>query len=130
MRHVLVPALLGIGALVAIAIATSILFLPGAFYASYGIDPGGNTALLNELKAPALLIMLAGLVILAGFFRPPWRQRALWAGAVFYLTFGLSRLVSIAIDGVPPTGLLWAMASEFGLGLLFAFALWRARPAD
>ncbi len=130
MRTAALMALLGVGALVALAIALAILFVPGPFYAGYGIDPAGNVALLNELKAPALLILAAGLAMLMGLARPAWRQRALWTGALFYLSFGLSRLFAMALDGPPPAGLLWAMASELVLGLLFALALWQARPAD
>lgn len=130
MRNLVLSALLGVGALVALAIASAILFAPVAFYAAYGIDPAGNVALLNEIKAPALLILVAGLGMLGGLVRPAWRQRALWVGGLFYLSFGLSRLLAIALDGAPPSGLLWAMASELTLGGLFAFALWQKRWAD
>jgi hypothetical protein len=119
--------LLGTGALVALVLALAILFTPTAFYAGYGIAIGGDVALLNELKAPAGAILLAGLVMVAGLSRPTWLGHALLAGTLLYLGFGLGRLVGL-IDGLPPASLLAAMAIELAFGLAFAAAFWRRRP--
>ena len=46
-----------------ILISLSILLSPQDFYAASGIEVTGNTSLLNELKAPAGLLFVAGLFI-------------------------------------------------------------------
>ncbi|MHA6299205.1 DUF4345 domain-containing protein [Devosia sp. CAU 1758] len=121
--------LLGLGAVTAIVLALAILFLPGPFYAGYGIDPAGQVSLLNELKAPALVILALGLIQGAGLIRASWQRNGLLAGALLYLGFGLARLLAILLDGLPANGLVWVMAIELLLGLFFALALWRQRPA-
>lgn len=112
------------GALTAIVLAFAILFLPGPFYAGYEIHTSGQVSLLNELKAPALLILIAGLVQAVGVLRAGWMYRGLLAGAVLFLSFGLSRTIAMVLDGPPSIGLVWVLAIEIALGMLFALALW------
>ena len=55
--------------------------------------------------------------------------------AVVYSTYGLSRLVTLAYDGVPSPGLVIGMGIELGLGAIAAAALltgggFRARGAS
>ena len=50
-------------------IAVTIFSTPDAFYAAYGIELAGNTNLTNELKAPAGVLFVAGLLMLVGVFR-------------------------------------------------------------
>ena len=49
--------------LIAAGIAAMILFAPGAFYGNYGINIDSNVSLVNELKAPAGALLIAGLQI-------------------------------------------------------------------
>lgn len=119
--------LLGLGALTAIALALAILFLPGPFYAGYGIAPGSDVSLLNELKAPALVILVLGLMQgLALFGRVPL-PLGLGAGLLLYLGFGVARIIAMGTDGLPSTGLVAVAALEILLGLGFALAFWRQR---
>lgn len=131
MPTLLTRLLLALGAVTALGLSFAILFLPGPFYASYGIDPTGQTSLLNELKAPALVIMAVGLIQAHAIVQPRSQTFALGIGAVFYLGFGLARLAALASDGLPSPALLGAMGVEMGIGLLFGLALWRRRlPAN
>jgi hypothetical protein len=120
--------LLGMGALTALILASAILFLPGPFYAGYGIDPGGQVSLLNELKAPALVIMSLGVLQSIALFVPARLRLGLGAGLLLYLGFGLSRVVAMAIDGLPSAGLVLVALVELALGLAFGAALlWQRR---
>lgn len=119
--------LLGIGALTAIALALAILFMPGPFYAGYGIEPGTNASLLNELKAPALVILTLGILQALALFERASLPLGLGAGLLLYLGFGAARLVVMAVDGLPSTGLVVVAVVELTLGLGFAFAFWRLR---
>lgn len=127
MTTLLIRLLLVLGGVTALGLSLAILFFPGPFYASYGIDPTGQTNLLNELKAPALVIMAAGLIQARAVVRPGSQVFALGIGLVFYLGFGLARLAALATDGVPSPALVGAMGFEIALGLLFGLALWRHR---
>lgn len=117
--------LLVIGALAALAVSAGILLMPDLFYASYGIDPAGNIALLNELKAPAGAILLAAGVMLAALFKPSWHPFALFSGVQIFLCFGLGRVAAMARDGLPSPGLIWVAGIELVLGLIFAWNLLR-----
>lgn len=104
--------------LVASGIAATILIVPDAFYASYGIELGGNSNLINELKAPAGALLLAGVVILAGSIRTHLIAFSMTTAAAVYLSFGLSRFLSMIVDGVPGDGLVSAAVAEIAIGTI------------
>ena len=101
----LTKGLLLASGLLAAGIAATILFAPDAFYTAYGIDIGSNVNLANELKAPAGLLLVAGLLMLTGVFRAELAVLSLTTATVIYLSYGLSRLFSMATDGFRMAGL-------------------------
>ena len=108
---------------IAIGIAVTILFAPSGFYAAYGIELGGNVSLTNELKAPAGVLFVAGLLMLAGVFRRQLMITSLVAATAIYLPYGLARLVSIGIDGMPDSGLVSAAIFEIVIGVVCLLVL-------
>lgn len=124
--HIARLVLFGSG-LVAVAIAVAILFAPAAFYAGYGIDVTGDATLANELKAPAGALLVAGLVMFAGAFRTDFAVVSLTTAAVVYLSYGLSRVTSIAIDGVPHGGMVSAAGLELVIGAVCLVTLLQVR---
>lgn len=113
--------------LLATGIAVTILFAPDAFYSGYGIDIGSDASLASELKAPAGLLLIAGLIMLAGVFRVEFAVPSLAMATMIYLSYGLSRLLSMAIDGVPHGGLVSAAVLEIALGAVCCLELMRLR---
>lgn len=109
--------------LTASGIAATIFFAPDAFYASYEIDLAGNTNLTNELKASAGALFVAGLLMLLGVFRARLTFVSLVAAAAIYLAYGLSRFLSIAIDGIPHSSLVGAAIFEIAIGVACLLAL-------
>ena len=102
--------------LLATGIAATILAAPDFFYASYGIDVRSNVSLANELKAPAGMLLIAGLLMLVGVVKRAYAATSLAVGAVIYLSYGFSRLSSIAVDGLPHSALVSAAVLELALG--------------
>lgn len=119
--------LLLVGGLLAAGIAATILFAPEPFYAGYGIDLGSNASLANELKAPAGTLLLAGAAMLAGVARPAYAATSLAIGSIIYLSYGLSRLLSFAVDGRPHDALVSAAILELVLGAICLLGLLRLR---
>jgi len=115
--------LLSFSGLIATGIAVTILFAPDAFYSVYGIEVTGNTNLTNELKAPAGMLLVAGLMMLAGVFRSHLTKTSLVIAAAVYLSYGLSRFASIAVDGMPHSGLVEAAIVEIAIGAACLLAL-------
>ncbi len=109
--------------LVACGIAVTILFAPDSFYTAYGIELAGNTSLVNELKAPAGVLFIAGLLMLAGVVRARLTAVSLKVAAAIYLAYGTSRFLSFAIDGVPHSALVGAAAFEIAIGGICLLAL-------
>lgn len=116
-----------ISGLIASGIGAAILFTPVAFYAAYGIELGGNVSLLNEIRAPGGALLASGLLIMSGAFVDKLAFTAAMVSTLLYLSYGLSRVMSIAIDGVPVEGIVQAATLEIIIGLSCIFALVKYR---
>lgn len=125
----LVKGLLLTSGLFAAGIAATILFAPDAFYAGYGIDTGSDVSLANELKAPAGMLLIAGLLMLAGVVRTELTGASLGTASLIYLSYGLSRLLSMVIDGIPHSGLVSAAMLEIAIGLVCLLVFMRHRKS-
>lgn len=113
-----------VSGLLLLAIGGSILLAPQAFYASDGIVLGSDPSLLSEIRAPGGLLTTSALLILAGAFRPNMRSLAFILTVVVYGSFGLSRLVSLTLDGRPSNSLAIATVVELivaAIGLIILF---------
>ena len=114
----------------AVAIAATIIAAPEAFYASYGISIGQDINLANEMKAPMGLLAAAGMLMLAGAIRADLTVASLAVATAVYLSYGLSRLSSMAIDGLPHNALVAAASFELLLGAACLALLMRARGTN
>ncbi len=116
--------------LIAVAIAGTILTAPDVFYAGYGIQVGGNATLANELKAPAGALLVAGLLMFAGVFRSRFVVASLLTATLVYLSYGMGRVVSIAIDGLPHSGMVGAAGIEIVIGAVCLMTLLHVRRSQ
>jgi hypothetical protein len=110
-------ALLLVAGALLILVGAFIIASPVDFYASNNIELGANPSLLNELKAPAGLLLAAGMFMLGAIFVRGMAETALWLAALIYLSYAGSRFLSMIIDGVPAAGLVQAAALEGIVGL-------------
>jgi hypothetical protein len=114
-----------------ILIGSFIMISPVDFYASNSIELGANVSLLNELKAPAGLLLTAGLYMIGAIFLRSQVDTALSLAALMYLSYAASRIVSMLFDGVPTAGLVQAVTLETVVGLACLGALlFRRIPAS
>ena len=121
MKTRLVPGFLFLSGLLLVGIGAAILLMPESFHASNGIALGENASLLSEVRAPGGLLFASGLLIIGGSFRHKLRAQSVTLATLVYGTFGLARLLSMALDGVPSTGIVGATAIELivaALGIL------------
>lgn len=100
-----------------ILIGTCISASPIDFYASNNIDLASNISLLNELKAPAGFLLVAGLSMIGAIFVQRLADSALLLATLIYLSYAASRFASMMLDGVPAAGLVQAATLEAALGL-------------
>ncbi len=116
-----------VSGLVATIIGAAILFAPVAFYAAYGIEIADNFGLLNEIRASGGAVLASGLLIMSGAFVDKLAFTAIVVSTLLYLPYGLSRVMSIVIDGMPVEGFVQAAALEIVIGLVCVFALVKYR---
>ena len=121
---------LGISGSVALVIAGTILIAPETFYGSYGIEVASNPTLINELKAPAGMLLCAGLLMLGGIIRRSLSRFSLMTAAAVYLSYGLSRVLSILLDGMPDSGMVSAAAIELVIGAICLLTLHQVRQVQ
>jgi len=113
-----------------ILVGSFILASPAEFYAANDIALGANVSLLNELKAPAGMLLAAGTFMIGAVFVRGLADTATRLAALVFLSYAASRFVSMAFDGLPAAGLVQAAALEAAVGLTcLAILLIRRAPA-
>ena len=120
---------LGVSGVTSLGIGAFILVAPHDFYASYAIALGPDASLLSELRAPGAGLAAFGAVMLAGIVRPALRQAAIVAALTVFLAFPAGRLVGLAADGMPSSGILAALGLELAIAALCLLAFRRRSDA-
>jgi len=110
-------ALLLVAGSMLILVGGLILGSPTDFYASNNIELGSDVSLLNELKAPAGFLLASGVFMIGAIFIRRQADTALSLAALLYLSYAITRFVSMVFDGVPAEGLIQAAALEGLIGL-------------
>ena len=98
--------------LLLLAIGIGILLVPHAFHASNGIVLDNDPSLLSEVRAPGGLLAASSILILCGAFRRSLRSPAMVLTVLVYGSFGLARLLGLALDGIPSSGLVGSAVIE------------------
>lgn len=124
---IVVKSILAIAGIIAMGFGTAILFFPVAFYASNGVALGNDINIINDLRAEGGSILASGIYMMVGIFISRIRYTATVIAALLYLSFGLSRIVSLVLDGIPVDGLIQAMVLEVIIGILCVVTLLKYR---
>ena len=116
-----------VSGLVLLAVGCTLLITPEVMHAANGVDLGGNPSLLSEVRAPGGALLALGMLVLAGVFVSRLRYPATMIAATVYVAYGLSRLLSMALDGMPAPGIVVAAGIEITIGATSAVLLARTR---
>lgn len=119
-----------ISGLIATGIGGAILFTPATFFATNGIELGSNISLLSEIRAPGGALLASGILIMSGAFVAKLTFTSTLIFTMIYLCYGISRILSMAIDGMPAEGLVMATVVEIIIGLVGIFALLKYRENE
>lgn len=121
-NSIVLKIILFISGLIAIGIGGTILTMPAAFYATNGINLEGNINLLNEIRASGGALLASGILIILGAFITKLTFTSTVISTLLYFSYGLSRILSIVLDGMPSEGLVQAVILELIIGLFCIFA--------
>lgn len=116
-RNYFLRGLLIVSGLLAMAIGGAILFNPIGFHASSGVSLPVEINLLSEMRAPGGALLASGLIITLGALIRRLEFTAILLSALVYLSYGLSRLFSMYVDGMPAENLVIATALELVIGV-------------
>ncbi len=104
--------------LILLVIGLSITLSPVTFYASSGITLGNDPSLINELRAPAGMLMVSGVILLLGVIIVSLRSYAWLLSTLVYLPYGFARVIGFTAAGVPNESIVLAAVIEIVLGLV------------
>ncbi|WP_281615006.1 DUF4345 domain-containing protein [Flammeovirga sp. SubArs3] len=116
--------LLFLSGIIGLYVGGSLVFFPEWLQVQSGIFLDNNPSHFSETRAPGTAILSASIFILVAVFKNEYRKLALGLTTLFFLSYGLGRLLSLFLDGMPAEGLFYAMIGEIAIGLS-ALILWK-----
>lgn len=121
-------SILSISGLAVIGVGGTILLMPVAFYdAANDVDLGGQINLLNEIRAGGGGLLVLGILILSGAFVKKLTFSSIVISIGLYFSYGIARILSMMLDGMPSGGIVVTTVAEILIGLLGVFALVKYR---
>lgn len=118
MRHAIIRLVLtGSGALLAL-IGGALMLTPRVFLETSQVFVEHDPGLMSELAAPSGILMITGAFMLLGAIRMRFATLALLLGAVVYGSYGIGRVMSMALHGLPSESLISATIIELAVATL------------
>ncbi|MDJ0825813.1 MAG: DUF4345 domain-containing protein [Rhodobacter sp.] len=124
--HLVQKIVFGPTGLIGVGFGAMLTFAPATLHATYGISYGPDPSLMSEIRASGAVFLTMSLFVLAGVPRPALAGTSLAVGAGVFLSWGCARVLLIAMDGLPDSGLIIAGIAELVLGVA-CFAMLRSR---
>ncbi|MEM7030968.1 MAG: DUF4345 domain-containing protein [Chloroflexota bacterium] len=125
-----VKTILFVSGLILLGIGSATLFAPVAFLGTSNIDLGGQVNLLSEIRAPGAALLASGLVIILGVFVANLTFTSTVISTLVFLSYGIGRILSIVIDGLPAQEFVAVTVVEMIIGLAGVFVLLKYRESD
>ncbi len=120
MRRIITRTVLaGSGALLGV-IGGALMIAPREFLQLSHVFVERDPGLMSELTAPGGILLVTSAFLLFGAVNLRFANLALLVGALVYGSYGIGRLVSMALHGFPSASLIAATVIELGVALLLA----------
>ena len=123
----ILKTVLFVSGLIAMGVGGAILFAPETFHANNGIELGNSISLLNEVRASGGALLTIGALIMLGAFVAKLTFSSVVVSSLLYLSYGSSRILSMAVDGMPAQGLVQVAVLELVIGLVCVFVYANSR---
>ncbi len=119
----LLKIVLIISGLIGAIVGLASLIIPVQFYALNQINLGGQINLLNEIRASGGSLFIIGILIISGAFVKRLTYTSIVLSTVMYLSYGISRILSMILDGMPVNDLIYVCIIEIVIGLICLYCL-------
>lgn len=115
MKRVITRTALAVSGAVLGLIGGALMFAPKAFLEMSHVMVERDPGLMSELAAPSGVLIISGALMMLAAAKFRFADLALLTGAIVYGSYGVGRLVSMALHGVPSDSLIAAMIIELGI---------------
>lgn len=112
-------ALAGTGAILGL-IGGALMFAPKTFLAMSHVFVERDPSLMSEITAPSGLLIISGALMIFGAVKVRFAGFALVLGALVYGSFGVGRLVSMTLHGLPAESLITATVIELAIAIVLS----------
>jgi hypothetical protein len=123
-RSVLSRSAVGAAGGLLLLVGVPIFADPVAYEAAMEVAVPADPTLLSDFRAMAGSLIAFAALLLGAAANPRLLPTAATAGALLFGSYGLSRLVSMAVDGMPSETLIGAAVLELLVGSLLAAVAW------
>jgi len=111
-----------------IVLGTWRLTNPVSFYATNsGVKLSNDVNLLSEIRAAGGAVVGIGILIMLGVFIDKLTYTSTLVSIVIFFSFGIARILAIAMDGNPGEKIFQGIFFEFVSGLAAVFAFYKYR---
>ena len=104
-------------------IGGALMISPKAFLEMSHVLVESDPGLMSELAAPGGLLIVTGTLMLIGAVKLRFASLALAVGVVVYGSYGIGRVVSMMLHGLPSQSLVSATIIEFAIAAVLG-GLW------
>ncbi|MBV7327003.1 DUF4345 domain-containing protein [Chloroflexi bacterium TSY] len=118
-----VKTILFISGLILLGIGAATLFAPVDFLGTSNIDLGGQVNLFSEIRAAGGALLASGILVIAGVFIAPLTFTSTVIATMAFLSYGIARILGMAVDGMPAQEFVAVTGVEMIIGLAGVFLL-------
>ncbi|MEO0575419.1 MAG: DUF4345 domain-containing protein [Pseudomonadota bacterium] len=130
MREIVTRMTLGATGATLSVIGCALLLIPKTFLEKSHVVFERNASLMSELAAPSGVLIIAGGLMMLGSVKPRFIDIGLVVGAIIYGSYGVGRIISMLMHGLPSSSLVSATLFELVIaGMLIALRIAQA-PAS
>jgi len=124
-----ISVFLVLAGIIGLYVGISLVFFPVELQAQSNIVIR-NASHFSETRAPGASILSASILILIGAFRKGGKYTSLLITSLFFLSYGIGRLISLFLDGMPAVGLFYAMIGELFIGVIALILLYKTKTSE
>ncbi|MEL6858499.1 MAG: DUF4345 domain-containing protein [Pseudomonadota bacterium] len=118
MSRILTRGTLSASGAILTLIGGALMFAPKAFLETSHVFIDRDPGLMSELTAPSGVLIITGAFMILAAIKLRFANPALSIGAIVYGSYGVGRLISMVLHGLPSESLITATAVELAVAAL------------